>query len=85
MPGFVYLSGLHPSLAWPRMASPRAAIPAGSVIIGGAQTGVMPVSSPSGWHCIGHTSLALFDLGQDDPALMQPGDTLKFEIVDVRA
>nr|WP_217497701.1 allophanate hydrolase subunit 1 [Lysobacter enzymogenes] len=39
-PGFPYLSGLDPALALPRLASPRTQVAAGSVAIGGAQTGI---------------------------------------------
>jgi len=59
--GFPYLSGLRPELFTPRRASPRTAVPAGSVGIGGAQTGVYPRSSPGGWMLIGRTPLVLFD------------------------
>ena len=40
LPGFAYLGGLDPRLVTPRLAVPRTIIPAGSVGIGGAQTGV---------------------------------------------
>lgn len=84
MPGFVYLSGLHPDLAWPRLASPRPSTPAGAVIIGGAQTGIMPITAPTGWHSIGRTPLTLFDPARDEPALLRPGDRVRFTVVDVR-
>ena len=57
LPGFPYLGGL----VTPRLASPRTAIPAGSVGIGGEQTGVYPIASPGGWQLIGRTPLKLFD------------------------
>ena len=41
-PGFTYLIGLSPRLATPRRSKPRLIVPAGSVGIGGSQTGVMP-------------------------------------------
>lgn len=85
MPGFVYLSGLHPSLAWPRLGTPRASAPAGAVIIGGAQTGIMPITAPTGWRLIGHSSLRLFDADGDEPALLRPGDRLKFTVQDILA
>lgn len=50
----------------------------GSVIIGGAQAGIMPVTAPSGWHIIGHTDTALFDPAAADPVLLRPGDTVRF-------
>src|SRR5262249_52035831 len=45
-PGFPYLGGMPAELAVPRLDSPRRHVPAGSVAIGGAQTGVYPVASP---------------------------------------
>lgn len=81
MPGFPYLAGLDPSLARPRRASPRASVPEGSVIIGGAQTAIMPQTAPSGWHIIGRTTVKLFDPAAEPPTLFHPGDTIRF-IVD---
>jgi len=77
-PGFAYLAGLDPSLATPRRESPRVRTPAGSVAIGGNQTGIYPSSGPGGWQIIGRTSLVLFDPNRDSPSLLQPGDSVRF-------
>ncbi len=77
-PGFPYLLGLDPALAAPRLATPRARVPAGSVGIGGAQTGIYPREGPGGWRLIGRTPLRLFDPRRDPPALIAPGDALRF-------
>ncbi len=77
-PGFAYLGGLDPALAIPRRATPRLSIPAGSVAIGGNQTAVYPSASPGGWHIIGRTELMLFDPRSEQPALLMPGDTVRF-------
>lgn len=61
MPGFPYLGGLDPRIHTPRLTSPRTKIPAGSVGIGGEQTGIYPIASPGGWQLIGRTPLRLFD------------------------
>jgi 5-oxoprolinase (ATP-hydrolysing) subunit B len=84
MPGFPYLSGLDTRLGWPRHASPRPRVATGTVMIGGAQTGIMPCEAPTGWHCLGWTSLKLFDPERDPPALLAPGDRLRFVIADIR-
>lgn len=63
LPGFPYLGGLDERLFTPRLAAPRTATPAGSVGIGGEQTGVYPIASPGGWQLIGRTPLKLFDPG----------------------
>jgi len=77
-PGFPYLGGLDPRLHIPRRAEPRVAVPAGSVGIGGSQTGVYPLASPGGWQLIGQTPIALFDPLQQPPTLLRPGDTVRF-------
>ena len=77
-PGFPYLGGLPELLAMPRRAEPRLLVPAGSVGIGGAQTGIYPLATPGGWQLIGLTSQPLFDPHKDDPVLLRPGDTLRF-------
>ena len=81
-PGFPYLSGLEPTLALPRLATPRTLVPAGSVAIGGAQTGIYPRESPGGWRLIGRTPLALFDPHRTSPALLSPGDRVRFRAID---
>lgn len=53
-------------------------VPAGSVGIGGSQTGVYPLASPGGWQLIGHTPQMLFDAKREEPVLLRPGDTVRF-------
>jgi KipI family sensor histidine kinase inhibitor len=81
LPGFPYLIGLDPALALPRRDTPRARVPGGSVAIGGAQTGIYPFDAPGGWHLIGRTALRLFDATRAEPALLRPGDRLRFRAV----
>lgn len=77
-PGFAYLGGLDESLHTPRRAEPRTSVPAGSVGIGGAQTGIYPLATPGGWQLIGRTSLALFDPQAEPPTVLAPGDRVRF-------
>ncbi|HET6432594.1 5-oxoprolinase subunit PxpB [Dyella sp.] len=81
-PGFPYLLGLDPRLAVPRRADPRARVPAGSVAVGGAQTGIYPEALPGGWQLIGRTPLGLFDMRAIVPSWLQPGDRVRFEAID---
>ncbi|HEX5122556.1 MAG TPA: 5-oxoprolinase subunit PxpB [Rhodanobacteraceae bacterium] len=81
-PGFPYLFGLDPALQMPRRPSPRTRVPAGSVAIGGAQTGIYPSELPGGWQLIGRTPLALFDARRDPPSLLVPGDRVRFVAID---
>lgn len=78
LPGFPYLRGLPDALRTPRLPTPRALVPTGSVGIGGAQTGVYPCASPGGWHLIGRTDTALFDVSHAPPALLRAGDRVRF-------
>ncbi len=77
-PGFPYLGGLDPRLHCPRREVPRTAVPAGSVGIGGSQTGIYPLVSPGGWQLIGRTPLELFDPAREPPALLRAGDRVRF-------
>ncbi len=77
-PGFAYLAGLPANLHVPRLANPRAQIPAGSLILGGQQTAIMPLPMPSGWHMLGRTAVRLFDVSRAAPSLLMPGDRVRF-------
>lgn len=77
-PGFPYLSGLPAALAMPRRATPRVVVAAGSVGIGGRQTGIYPIASPGGWNIIGRTPLQIFNPTHEPAALLRPGDRVRF-------
>ncbi|MGE5676104.1 MAG: 5-oxoprolinase subunit PxpB [Mycobacterium leprae] len=77
-PGFPYLGGLDPAIATPRLADPRVSVPGGSVGIAGNQTGVYPAPSPGGWQLIGRTPAHLFDPEATAPAMVEPGDSIRF-------
>jgi len=76
LPGFPYLGGMDPRLSTPRLPTPRTRIPAGSVGIGGMQTGIYPMASPGGWRLIGRTPMKLFD--PDRPLPYRAGDRIRF-------
>lgn len=76
--GFPFMSGLPAELATPRRTAPRKEVPAGSVGIGGAQTGIYPRISPGGWNLIGRTPLRLFDVQRDPPTILRAGDRVRF-------
>lgn len=80
-PGFAYLTGLPKELAAPRLSTPRTRVPAGAVAIGGEYTGVYPEQTPGGWRLIGRSPARLFDARQDPPALLAPGDQVRFEAI----
>lgn len=82
-PGFPYLSGLSEHLHTPRLDTPRTLIPAGSVGIGGGQTGIYPLATAGGWNLIGRICESLFDpaASSDQCTLLQAGDRVKFRPV----
>ncbi len=83
-PGFPYLGGMPKMIATPRKDTPRISIPAGSVGIGGEQTGIYPIESPGGWQLIGQTPLTLFDQNAAQPSLLQAGDRIRFEPIPAK-
>jgi KipI family sensor histidine kinase inhibitor len=82
-PGFPYLAGLPAALATPRRDTPRLIVPAGSVGIGGSQTGIYSCATPGGWQIVGRTAARLFDPGREPAALLRAGDRVRF--VDIAA
>ena len=81
MPGFAYLGGLPPEIATARRPEPRTHVPAGSVGIGGSQSGVYPMVSPGGWNLIGRTPLRMFDPSRDPASLLHIGDRVRFRAI----
>ncbi|PRY43265.1 5-oxoprolinase subunit PxpB [Umezawaea tangerina] len=79
-PGFGYLVGLPEVLRQPRLDSPRTKVPAGSVAIAGEFTAAYPRATPGGWRLLGRTDAVLFDPRRDEPALLAPGDRVRFEV-----
>ena len=78
-PGFAYLGDLPSQLRVDRLATPRTRTPAGSVAIAGSMSGIYPADLPGGWRVIGRTEVPLFDPHRDPPALLLPGDRVRFE------
>ena len=79
--GFGYLQGLDPVLDVARRSSPRVSVPAGAVAIAAGMTCVYPRSSPGGWNLLGRTDVAMWDEARDPPALLAPGDRVRFHAV----
>ena len=76
-PGFVYLVS-DSARSIPRRSSPRTSVPRGSVGLADTYSAVYPRSSPGGWQLIGRTDAVLFDEATADPALIHPGDQVRF-------
>ena len=78
LPGFTYLGGLDERIHTPRLANPRLKISAGSVGIGGSQTGIYPMDSPGGWQLMGMTPVKTYDPDREVPILVEAGDYIRF-------
>lgn len=83
LPGFTYLGGLDERIHTPRLANPRLKIPAGSVGIGGSQTGIYPMASPGGWQLMGKTPVKTYDPSREVPILVEAGDYIRFVPISV--
>ena len=80
-PGFAYLVTLAP---WPevaRRAEPRTRVPAGSVALAAGYSGIYPRPSPGGWQLIGSSDALLWDADRTPPALLAPGDEVRFRVL----
>lgn len=78
LPGFCYLGGLDARIHTPRLLNPRIKIQAGSVGIGGSQTGIYPMDSPGGWQLLGMTPIRPYDPHREIPILYEAGDYIRF-------
>jgi KipI family sensor histidine kinase inhibitor len=83
-PGWSYLSGLQESLHMSRRQNPRLLTPAGTISIGGVQTGVQCLAGPSGWHLLGRTAVRTYQMHRDPIFLLEPGDRVTFSVVDAK-
>jgi 5-oxoprolinase (ATP-hydrolysing) subunit B len=83
-PGWSYLSGLDKSLHISRRQNPRIMTPAGTISIGGVQTGIQCLAAPSGWHLLGRTPVRTYQLHRDPIFLLEPGDHVTFVPIDAK-
>lgn len=77
-PGFGYLGGLDPRIFMPRKKVPSLRMLKGMVTIGGMQSGISVLTGPNGWNSLGFTEMTTFDVNANPPALLAPGDQVRF-------
>lgn len=82
LPGLPYMGGLPVPLHLPRLATPRLRVPARALAIATDMTTIYPLASPGGWRLIGTVPVELFNIAADPPALLRPGDRVRFRPVD---
>jgi KipI family sensor histidine kinase inhibitor len=78
LPGFAFMGDIAEPLRLPRRAEPRTRVPKGAVAVADRLTAIYPWESPGGWHLIGQCPVPLFDARRDPPALLSPGDRVRF-------
>lgn len=79
-PGFVYC-GMHAdALVLPRRTSVRPMVPAGTILFAAGQTAITATPLPTGWHVLGHTDFANFDVTATPPTRLSAGDTIQFTV-----
>ena len=90
-PGFPYLvpatllddpNAPPPLRALPRRATSRERVPAGAVAVAAEYCGIYPRESPGGWQLIGRTTAPMWDADRQPPALLAPGDRVRFVAMD---
>ena len=81
LPGFAYLGGLPRELDAPRLATPRKNVPERSVAVADGMCAAYPFASPGGWRLIGRTPLQMFDVRGSCPALLAPGDRVRWRLI----
>jgi KipI family sensor histidine kinase inhibitor len=82
LPGCPFLAGLDQRFDLPRRTTPRTRLTAGSVAVALRLSVIYPTASPGGWHIIGNCPVPLFDPGRTPPALLAPGDHVRFRAID---
>ena len=78
--GMPFLGDINEKLRAKRLETPRVKVPKGSVGLTEQFCNIYTYESPGGWNIIGNTPIEIFNKdNQDDPALINPGDKVKFK------
>ena len=78
--GMPFLGDLNEKIRLKRLETPRIKVPKGSIGLTEQFCNIYTFESPGGWNIIGNTPLEIFNKdNQDDPALINPGDKVKFK------
>ena len=78
--GMPFLGDINEKLRAKRLETPRVKVPKGSVGLTEQFCNIYTYESPGGWNIIGNTPLEIFNKdNQEDPALINPGDKVKFK------
>jgi inhibitor of KinA len=81
IPGHPYMGDMQKKLHLSRIPSPRLKVPKGSVGLAEKFCNTYTFEAPGGWNIIGKTFLEFFNIDKDNPSILSPGDTVKFESI----
>jgi len=81
--GFPYCGDIDERLSVGRRSSPKLKVEKGTVLIVNNQTGVYPMTAPSGWHMVGWTPMEMFNPYREPPSLLRAGDCIQY--IPIRA
>ena len=77
--GMPFLGDISEELRVKRLETPRVKVPKGSIGLTEQFCNIYTYESPGGWNIIGNTPIEIFNKNnQNNPALINPGDTIKF-------
>lgn len=65
-----------------RRPQSRPAVPPGSVAVAAGYSAVYPRTSPGGWFLLGHTEIEMWNVADEPPARLSPGDLVRFTCAD---
>ena len=79
IPGHPYMGDMDKKLHLRRIPTPRLRVPKGSIGLAEKFCNAYTFEAPGGWNIIGKTPLEFFNVKKDNPSVLSPGDTVKFE------
>ena len=82
-PGFAYLGGLPEALNISRRTTPRPPPVSKTITVGGGQTAIATFPMPTGWYVIARTPVRLYVPEREPPFLVEAGDEIVFDPVDL--
>ncbi len=81
IPGHPYMGDMNKKLHLSRIPTPRLKVPKGSIGLAEKFCNAYTFEAPGGWNIIGKTSLEFFNIENECPSILAPGDTVKFESI----
>ncbi|MBT9775635.1 5-oxoprolinase subunit PxpB [Clostridium sp. MCC353] len=77
-PGHPYCARMERPFSFKRRTEPRIKVGAGSVVVSGELSNILPFDQPCGWNVIGNTPVKLCDYSKPEPFLLEAGRWIRF-------